>query len=85
MFRKKPEPAPETVACSTCGHIVLRSRATHALHDYRTVWFCSDHYPHYDECFSWTGAGTGAGGPCYYRRMRVSEFGIPIGYVKATE
>jgi hypothetical protein len=86
IFRKSKATvqAPETIACTECGHIVLKSSATSVGGTY-TAWYCRDHRPPYDERYDNLIFCSSDGLHTYYRRMRVNKEGIPIGYVKEPE
>lgn len=76
-----PQSLP-TVACWTCGHIVLESSASFVLAHGGKRWYCSDHRQPYDEYVYCPDSFVGCS-DWYYRRMRVDKLGVPIGYVGA--
>ena len=75
-FKRKPIPPTQstTIACETCGHIVLESHASFVLACGAKRWYCSAHRKAYDEYVS------GFAHEYYYRRIRVESDGTPIGY-----
>ena len=78
---------PATIACETCGHIVLESCASFVLVHGAKQWHCSTHRKPYDEYVHYPTAfygGLGAVTHAYYRRMRVNGDGTPIGYTRRT-
>ena len=80
-FKRTPAPTdrPSTVACETCGHIVLESSANFVSVHGGKWWYCHAHRKAYDEYVLGTQYNY------YYRRMRVTNDGTPFGYTPIAE
>lgn len=67
----------ETVACETCGHIVLKNKAQKVTINWNDfMWYCMEHHKEYDQIRYNLRTYR------YYKEMEVDSLGIPIGYKK---
>lgn len=86
-IKPAPAPAPETVSCETCKHIIFKRDAQEIEHQgyiwslyfsgKRTRYYCPEHKRNYSSSSVDNNHRTH-----YYKEMEVDENGVPVGYVK---